>query len=198
MVTARYELSFEVSAIADEAEDALAEEFSVTVGGHSGVTVVTMLAEGETCFQAALTALAAMRAAGCEPLRLVDDLVGRGEIARRTGVTPQAVGQWVRGERHGGTEFPKPYVLGAHELWLWGEVVLALRARGHDVDADVQFPQRRDIQLIGGAIAAVGSAASAGWALHGAVRSGSAVSSVRLPRGQRAADSKRTDFALAS
>ena len=38
-------------------------------------------------------------------------------------------------------------------LWLWGEVVAALNARGEDAE-EMNYPSRRDIQLIGGNLAA--------------------------------------------
>jgi len=69
------------------------------------------------------------------------------------GVTPQSVGQWIRGERHAEELFPNPYILTDGGLWLWGEVVMALASRGEEVEK-IGYPNRRDIQVIGGVLAA--------------------------------------------
>jgi hypothetical protein len=194
---ATYELSFELPAITDEVEDLLADQLDGLVAGHSGVITVTVLRDGDTCLQAALSALEDLRGVGANPERMVDDLVSRREIARRAGVTPQAVGNWIRGDRQTYKPFPKPFVLSSSELWLWGEVVDALGTRGIDTDSGVSFPSRRDIQLVGGAMAARAGAIGAGWASHGSVRPQSVVTGSR-PKGQVSINTNRTDFALAS
>ncbi len=153
MSPAPFELQFELEPIPEDVEDAIAGAFDCLIASHSGVTTVTLSAQGPTCVAAALDAADALRRLGAHPVRLVDDVVSRGEIARRAGVTPQAVGQWIRGERHAGSPFPPPYVLAGGGLWLWGEVVAALAQRGVVVDAGVRYPSRLDSQLIGGAMA---------------------------------------------
>lgn len=196
MPSTTYELSFEVPAITDEIEDSLVERLDAVVGVHSGVTVVTLLEDGETALQAALRAALQLERLGAPPLRLVDDLVSRSEIARRATRTPQAVGQWIRGARHAATPFPRAYVVGASELWLWGEVVPALRARGIAVEDDVEYPSRRDILLIAGALAARSDGSR--WATVHSSLLVSTVATTQPPKGQVVVDSKRTDFALAS
>ena len=126
------------------------------------MTSATLSAVGETCLAAASAAIERLRDLGAEPIRLIDDLVGRREIARRAGVTPQAVGLWIRGERHASSPFPPPFVDAGGGLWLWGEVVPALAARGVTVDGDVQYPSRLDSQRIGGILSARQTAGSAG------------------------------------
>lgn len=162
MPTNSYELSFELPALDEETEDLVADQFDSVIAVHAGVTTITLTAEGEDCVSAAIDAVTTLRNVGAEPIRLVDDVVSRSEIARRMGVTPQSVGQWIRGERHAETPFPSPYILTEGGLWLWCEVVTALAARGDNVE-EMNFPSRRDIQLIGGILAAYAIASESGW-----------------------------------
>ena len=148
-----YELRLEISPITEAVEDAITESFDCLIASHAGVTSVTLSAVGDTCEAATLSAIQKLRDLGAVPIRLIDDLVGRREIARRAGVTPQAVGLWIRGERHAAAHFPPPFVDAGGGLWLWGEVVLALADRGVLIDEDVQYPTRRDSQRIGGILA---------------------------------------------
>jgi len=148
-----YELSFEVAELPEAVEDAICDAFDAVVATHSGVTTVTFEATGDTCVEAAITASHKFRDLGASPIRLVDDVVTRTEIARRAGVTPQAVGQWIRGERHADSQFPAPFILTGGGLWLWGEVVEALAERGLILNEGVRYPTRRDSQLIGGTLA---------------------------------------------
>lgn len=157
------ELTFELSPITDDLEDAIADAFECVIASHSDVTTVTLTAEGRTGVAAALGALEELRLLGADVRRLVDDLVGRREIARRAGVTPQAVGLWVRGERHAGVAFPPPFVLAGGGLWRWGEVLPALASRGIVVDDEISYPSRHDAQVIGGAIAATRDSAGNIW-----------------------------------
>lgn len=159
-----YELSFEVPALSETAEDFVAARFDSAIAVHDNVTTVTLTADGDTCLDAALAAISTLREAGVEPIRLVDDVVPRSEIARRMGVTPQSVGQWIRGERHSESTFPTPYILTDGGLWLWGEVATALANRGEEVE-EISYPNRRDIQVIGGILAANAIAAEAGLRL---------------------------------
>ncbi|HYO17517.1 MAG TPA: hypothetical protein VES02_02465 [Dermatophilaceae bacterium] len=158
-----YELTFEVAPLTDDLEDAIADAFECVIASHSDVTTVTLTAHGRTCVAAALGALEEVRLLGADVRRLVDDLVGRREIARRAGVTPQAVGLWVRGERHAGAPFPPPFVLAGGGLWLWGEVLPALASRGVALGDDIGYPSRHDAQVIGGAIAASQTSGASVW-----------------------------------
>ena len=153
MPTNSYELSFELPTLSEKIEDLVADQFDSVIAVHDEVTTVTLTADGDDCVMAAIAAINPLRNLGAEPVRLVDDVVSRSEIARRMGVTPQSVGQWIRGERHTETPFPSPYILTDGGLWLWGEVVAALKARGEDVE-EMNYPSRRDIQIIGGILAA--------------------------------------------
>jgi hypothetical protein len=157
-----FELRLEISPIPEDVEDAIVDSFDGLIATHSGATTLTLSAGGDTCVGAVESAIEKLRDLGVIPIRLIDDLVGRREIARRAGVTPQAVGLWIRGERHATSLFPPPFVDAAGGLWLWGEVVTALADRGVLVDGDVQYPSRLDSQRIGGILAARQTAGSAG------------------------------------
>ena len=157
-----FELRLEIAPIPEDIEDAIAESFDCLIATHSGMTSVTLSATGDTCVAAALSAIEQLRDLGAVPIRLIDDLVGRREIARRAGVTPQAVGLWIRGERHTASPFPPPFVDAGGGLWLWGELVPALADRGVVVDGDVRYPSRLDSQRIGGLLAARQSSGSVG------------------------------------
>lgn len=148
-----YELTFEIDPVPESVEDAIAAAFDCVIAAHAGVTTVTLTTEGKTSLAAAQDAAESLREIGAPPRRLVEDLVGRTEIAERAGVTRQAVGLWVRGERHATSSFPAPYVLAGGGMWLWGEVLPALRARGIDVDDPMEHPTRADVHLINGALA---------------------------------------------
>ena len=78
------------------------------------------------------------------------------------GVTPQSIGQWIRRERHAESRFPSAYILADGGLWLWAEVVTALASRGEEVE-QIGYPHRRDIQVIGGVLAAHAIATEYGW-----------------------------------
>lgn len=158
-----FELCFEVEAMPEKVEDAIAARFDCLIASHSGVTTVTLTADGESCLRAAYEAMEELGAIGVKPIRLVDDLVDRAEIARRARVTRQAVGLWVRGERHVETPFPAPYVLAGGGLWLWGEVLEGLRQRDVLVDDPLHYPTRTDSQLINGIIARAQTRASGTW-----------------------------------
>lgn len=160
-----YELSFEVPTLSEAKEDLIASMFDTVIAVHSGVTTITLTADGDDCLGAALAAIRTLRETGVEPIRLVDDVVSRSEIARRMGVTPQSVGQWIRGERHSESTFPTPYIFTDGGLWLWGEVATALANRGEEVE-EIGYPDRRDIQVIGGILATDAIAAESGWNSH--------------------------------
>lgn len=149
-----FEMTFEVPALSEAIEDRVVEVLDATIAEHFGVLTATVLVSASDCVAAAKHALELMGGIGVAPLRLVDDLVSRSEIAERAGVTRQAVANWVGGVRQAATAFPAPYVLSNGGLWLWGEVLAYLRAIGIDADEHVAYPTRREAQLIGDLIAA--------------------------------------------
>jgi hypothetical protein len=178
-----YEPSFEVAEMSEAVEDQVSNRFDSVIAVHDDVTTVTLTVEGGTCLRTSIAAIGSLREAGVEPIRLVDDVVSRSEIARRMGVTPQSVGQWIQGERHSESDFPAPYILADGGLWLWGEVVKALANRGIEIE-DIGYPSRRDIQVIGGVLAANAIVAESGWTSRSSARRAMTTKTLlALPRG---------------
>lgn len=101
-----------------------------TVHGALGLTVVTTLIDAKTAIEAGLHAAKALVAAGVTPQRTYQDLVSRQDIADRLDVSRQAVGNWVRGERHRALPFPAPVTLASGGLWLWSNVVRWISTAG--------------------------------------------------------------------
>lgn len=194
-----FEFAFEVPAVDETVEDAIAEVLDAVIAWHSGVTTVNVVHPGVECVAAAREVVEQLRAVGAPPRRLLDDLVARAQIAERAGVTRQAVSAWTRGERGGEAAWPAPYVLAGGGLWLWGEVAAVLVSRGVLEDEGVVYASRQDAQVIGGMLASDRvvsetwlSMGSAGW--HFSVASGAQVAQtpVGAPR------LTRTDFAKAA
>lgn len=83
-----------------------------------------------------------LRGCGIRVRRLYEDLVTRAAIASRTGMTRQAVGNWIRGDRKAATPFPEPYQLAGGGLWLWGEVSAWIG------EEEIAYPTRRDYPAV--------------------------------------------------
>ncbi|MGF1661884.1 MAG: helix-turn-helix domain-containing protein [Kineosporiaceae bacterium] len=118
-----FELIFVTSELGDASEprtEYLLDSFDGVVSTHGGLTLAALSCPGRSAFDAAVRAVTDLETHGIQVLRLHEDLVTRAEIARRAGVTPQNVGQWIRGERHGG--FPTPHNAAAGGLYLWHDV----------------------------------------------------------------------------
>jgi hypothetical protein len=195
-----FELTFEVPTLAESLEDAIADDLDAVIASHAGVATVTALVPATDCLQAARTAIDTLRRIGAPPVRLMDDLVTRGQIADRAGVTRQAVGMWIRGERRSNNPFPDPFVLAGGGLWLWGEVAQVLTARG-DLEAEgVAYPTRRESQVIGGMLAA-DQAVRGSWSADLLLGATTFAVTAGIRPGSRAVsapDSARTDFALSA
>lgn len=118
-----FELIFVTSELGDASDprtEYLLDAFDGVVSMHSGLTLAALSCPGRSAFDAAVRAAGDLDNRGVHVLRLHEDLVTRAEIARRAGVTPQNVGQWIRGERQSG--FPAPHNAAAGGLWLWHDV----------------------------------------------------------------------------
>jgi transcriptional regulator with XRE-family HTH domain len=137
------------------------------------LTVVTTLVHAGDAIEAGLRAAKALESSGIRVLRTYQDLVTRQDIASRLGVTRQAVGNWVRGERHDDTPFPSPVSLVAGGVWLWGDVVSWARASNHAVDEE-HFPSLNDHSrldvLIASGVGAIGLSTYTGAAADLAFR----------------------------
>lgn len=112
----------------------------LVVEAHGGLTLATVSAEGVDAVEAGRRVAVELTACGLPPERTHPDLVTRQEIADRVDMTRQAVGNWVRRERHHADPFPIPVHLVGGGVWLWGEVVEWLRRSGRDIDEGIEFP----------------------------------------------------------
>lgn len=126
MTAHEFEIAFVIETV--EAEDPRIDQAmealpGTTISGALGLTVATTLVDADTAIAAGLHAAKALAAAGLAPLRTYQDLVSRQDIADRVGMSRQAVGNWVRGERQNSRPFPAPVTLSSGGLWLWSSVV---------------------------------------------------------------------------
>lgn len=127
-----YEITFVVEPLDDDDADALLDELpDVFISSHGQVTTVDLQVNAVSGPVAARQAREILIKAGARPIRLDLGLVDRAAIAIRAGVTQQAVGLWVRGERGQQQPFPRPVVtVGATPAWSWAEVADWLVQRG--------------------------------------------------------------------
>jgi transcriptional regulator with XRE-family HTH domain len=167
MAEREYELTFEVSQLSEAVEDQVVDATAATVGVFRGSTLVTLSTHGASALVAATNARLAIENAGASVVRCVEDLVTLRDIAGRLGVTPQAVGNWARGERQGSVTFPHPYVFAGGGLWLWTEVLAWVRTTSPKialgVDEGLTHPSRADLAAINGQIESARRARDAGW-----------------------------------
>ena len=147
-----FEWMFELETLTDELEDQLMDELDGACTTESGVHRVVLVVGGSSAQEAGMSSLTALRASGARVVRAIEDLVTRGEIARRADVTAQSVGNWLRGDRQASVVPPVPYVTAGVELWLWSEVKQWLAGLGISVDAGVNYPARTDYLAINAAI----------------------------------------------
>lgn len=149
-----FELIFVISDVIGPGDERIAkveEHLDIVVESHSGLTLATVTAEGAEVVTAALKAATLLTACGLAALRSYPDLVTRQDIADRSEVSRQAVGNWVRGERLHSDPFPTPANLVGGGAWLWGDVVAWLRRQGYEID-DIEFPSMDDHARIDGAL----------------------------------------------
>lgn len=127
-----YEITFVVEPLDEDAADNLLDELpDAFVASHGQITTVDLQVAAVSGPVAAKMARKALVEAGAVPVRLDLGLVDRAAIAVRAGVTQQAVGAWVRGERGHGSPFPRPVTTaGATPAWSWAEVADWLVERG--------------------------------------------------------------------
>lgn len=139
-----FELIFAVDDLSDDVIDQIYDRYDAIVAGHETVTLLTVTAEGATPFTAAKAVVRDLESIdGVVVRRCYEDLVSRRDIAERCEVSPQAVGQWIRGDRHKGHTFPDPFNLVAGGIWLWGEVNSWLRRSGLKY-YEIAYPCRDD------------------------------------------------------
>ncbi|MFE3799660.1 helix-turn-helix transcriptional regulator [Nocardia tengchongensis] len=133
MTAHEFEVAFVIETV--EADDPRIDQAmevlpGTTISGALGLTVATTLVDADTAIEAGLRAAKALAAVGLTPQRTYQDLVSRQDIADRVGMSRQAVGNWVRGERQNSQPFPAPVTLASGGLWLWTSVVRWIEATG--------------------------------------------------------------------
>jgi predicted DNA-binding transcriptional regulator AlpA len=123
-----------IAEVTPEIEDALfsAGCDDALLAFTSGLATLDFDREADSFAAAVSSAMADVTRAGLEirVLRLApDDLVSASELARRAGVSREAVRKWVEGDRRGGG-FPAPRTsVGSSIVWSWLEVAGWLRQR---------------------------------------------------------------------
>lgn len=141
---ANYELIFDVDELTDEAIDEIYDRYDAIVAGHGDRVLLTVTVPGTNAVSAAQSAVRDLETIdGVTVGSCYEDLVSKTDIGRRIGVSPQAVGQWIRGDRHRAHVFPKPYNLVSGGVWLWGEVDAWARRVGL-TNSDLEYPCQDD------------------------------------------------------
>lgn len=133
MSTTDFEIAFLIPELTDAFDPRVTqveEAMDIVVSSHSGVSVATVIATGSDAVAAGRAASATLSACGLPPKRTYPDLVSRQDIADRLDVSRQAVGNWVRGERHQEYPFPAPANLVAGGVWLWATSPSGFVAQG--------------------------------------------------------------------
>lgn len=148
-----YEVTFVVGLLTEEQEQWIGAELDGFVGGHGETTLATVSRCADNGTAAARELLGLLLDQGVHAIRVYDDLVTRGQIAARAGVTPQAVGLWVRRERHSRHAFPQPHVLAGGGLWRWAEVNEWLKAKGFTGD-EVSYLSFHEVSEVNAALTA--------------------------------------------
>lgn len=146
MSTTDFEIAFAIPEVTDAFDPRVSEvegAMDVVVSSHGGLSVATVIAGGSDAIAAGRTASAILSSCGLPPQRTYPDLVSRQDIADRLDVSRQAVGNWVRGERHHEFPFPAPVNMVAGGVWLWGDIAVWLRRTGRDSD-ELEFPTLAD------------------------------------------------------
>jgi hypothetical protein len=141
---AKFELIFAVDKLDDDTVWSIYEKCDALIATHGSLTLLTVMSEGATALRAAKMIVQGLeRVPNVKVKRCYEDLVSRVDIAERAATTPQAVGQWIRGERHRDHPFPEPFNLVSGGVWLWGEVNQWFRRTGKKSD-NLQFPCKED------------------------------------------------------
>jgi hypothetical protein len=137
-----HELILLVEALTPEQEDLIYDEYDALIATHGSTTRLTVTVEGRL-LDGAHRLLGFLDAVGVHVQRFVEDFVSRADIADRAGVSRQAVGLWVRGERH--AAFPEAYAPVAGGIWLFREVDEWLRSNVPSYDGpELGYPSRDD------------------------------------------------------
>lgn len=142
-----YSFTFEIVSFDLEQLEALEDQFDVVAADGHGLTELSVVVEGDTLEVAYELARQEIGKVGICIKRYMPELVGRREIADRAGVTQQAVGNYIRGDR--GSDFPGPYFPVAQGVWLWGEVLPWLQAQSGSIVDECTYPDRAQTESLG-------------------------------------------------
>lgn len=150
-----FELIFLVRGeVTDEQQDALLaafDEITIAIDPYNRCTITGQF-EGQTAVLAARDAIDHLHDLGHEVARMQEDLVDRGEIARRVGISRQGVGHWVKREQR--SPFPAPAHNVPGEVWLWGDVVRWMLDNDREFDTfGTEWPCATDHDIINGELA---------------------------------------------
>lgn len=145
-----YELTFIIPDVGEEVIGQLMEHFDCLPSTtHTGLHQLTMTCSGSDAVKAGKDAHFALMEFGVHAERIVPDLVTRSAIAQRIGVTPQAVGNWIRGDRNAGMPFPEAFSDVAGGVWLWTDVVNWARvALRRELEPGIELPTREDLDAL--------------------------------------------------
>lgn len=144
MANMLYALNFEVSPVSDAQLDNIDSHFDTVLAEGHGTPELTVLVEASSASAAFQFARRTIGDAGVKIKRYLPDFVTRAEIASRSGLTTQAVGNYARGQR--GRSFPDPYFHVPNAVWAWGDVLSWLRAQGVEVNDDAYYPNRAETE----------------------------------------------------
>ncbi|MFD9736244.1 hypothetical protein [Umezawaea sp. NPDC059074] len=141
----QYELTFTVEPIENNVIEDISSKYDALYSAHGESHFLTITYEAESGATAAKQAVARLESRyNVVVKQFREDFVTRGDIADRIDATPQAVGQWIRGDRQKQQPFPPSYSNVAGGIWLWGEVNEWLRLVGKEAD-DLLFVNREEI-----------------------------------------------------
>ncbi|MDF1703845.1 MAG: hypothetical protein P1U38_03655 [Aeromicrobium sp.] len=145
-----YELTFITAHLLEQHEDFLLDNFDCITGlDHAGRSFVTITAPGRDAVEAAKAMHIRLMQGGITVQSLEFDLVSRGEIAKRLALTPQAVGNYIRGDRKAtDDDFPSVFSDAAGGVWMWADVIEWARAVGVGTDRapTLRYPRRADVE----------------------------------------------------
>lgn len=195
-----FEWMLKVFSVTDEQEALIVDELDGFVGGHGETIIVTLSAEGSDAVSVGRLLVHLLSSRGIAVESGYYDLLTRSEIARRLGVTAQAVGNWVRRDRQEARPFPSPFASAGGGVWLWADVNAWLRDIGSENADEVDYPTRGQIEALNCWLADQRGEFS-GMRVDltlGALANVFAVPAVATGNYELAAKSKRVDFAFAA
>lgn len=141
----RYEYTFLVSLMmTGKQERRLASVLGFRTEQRNGLFLLTATATAMSASSAGRDLADLLAEHSVTITRTHPDFVARQDIADRAGVTRQAVGQWIRGDRQRRTPFPDPINAVANGIWLWGDIYCWLREHHYGTETVQHYPTLED------------------------------------------------------